>query len=278
MQTILLISKSIPKIMKGVEVKIDHQAKSLHLDDDSINELLEDYFHLMKLSNSSQAGSMKTTDNASIVSLRPDLEHLERVVRQRKDILQGGSPEEVFVELEKYDKVFSKSCREIQNFYYKIPKPFSSLQPQDLKRMLWFKLSNSYEYPSNEIYRGKFHFVWHPDAEEYQLMTKVPGLCALSACPFEAYAISFNHASRGVITVDIDANHFFTMDKFTPRIVGDVLTIRKENLFANRRVDPSSEFMSKDIKFVKPFLRSAITRLEKVYLAHSILYDGLRYA
>lgn len=280
MKTVILVSESVHLLKKALEAKISKEIQHEPVNDSIVDDLLSDYFSLTKLSPSLFNGMMKTNSSSdiSVIEIRPDIKSIERAVAKRKVALESGNPERVFEALTKFESVFSKNTREVQNFRYEIPEHFFNYEKKKLEQMLWFKVSNSYEYPASGIYKSVFYFAWHEDAEEYQLLNRVPGLTLLNASPFESYAISMNNAQNGVIKVEIDSNDFFSMYKYTPYLRKGFLNLKQEILFASRRIDPQTEFLSRDKGFVKPILRQALERMEKVFTVHSLLYDGLMSA
>lgn len=279
MHTVLLVSKSIPLCTEVVVGKLDSEITHVTLNKEVVDDLLDDYSSLIKLSNSSFAGTMKTHQEISVQVLRPDINHLQDVVRKRQQVFQEGGPEEIFTALKKYGNIFSKSIREIQDFHYEVPKPFASYDANDLKKMLWIKMSDSYEYPlKNDIFKVKLHFVWHPEVEEYQLMRKIPGLTALNSVPFETYAISLKDAHKGILCVELDSQNFFSMEMHIPVLRSGMVTIRKKTLFASRMIDPRAEFFSKDAKFVKSILRQAMKKMDQAFKAYNLWYEDLRCA
>ncbi len=278
MHTVLLVSKSISYYKDNVKRQIDEEITHTPVDDHVIDYLLEDYFNLMKISGSASFGTMKSTDEISVQVLRPDLESLERSVRRRKSALEKGSSEEIFDSLKKYESIFSKHKREFQDFRYRIPEPFSSYSDEKVKKMLWIKLTSSFDYPiKRDIYKSRLYFAWNEDAEQYQLLCKIPGLVKLSSVPFETYIVSMGTLSRPFLSIEIDSNNFFTLESHKPVVKNGIVTIRRKTLFVSRRIDPKTEFNSKDL-FVKPLLRQAIERSEKFFEVHSLLYGGLRCA
>jgi hypothetical protein len=279
MHTVLLVSKSISHYKNAVEKKINEEITHTPVDGHIVDHLLEDYFNLMKISGSASFGTMKSSDETSVQVLRPDLESLERSVKRRKNVLEGGHETEIFESLKKYESIFSKHKREFQDFHYRVPEPFSSYSDEKIKRMLWIKLTSSFDFPlKRDIYKSRLYFVWNDDTEEYQILCKVPGLIKLSTVPFESYIVSIGTLSRPFLSIEIDSNDFFTLESHKPVVKNGIVTIRKKTLFASRRIDPKTEFNSKDVKFVKPILRQAIERSAKFFEVHSLLYGGLRCA
>ncbi len=259
--------------------RIDEEITHTPVDDHIVDHLLEDYFNLMKISGSASFGIMKSLDEISVQVLRPDLERLESSVKRRKNILERGHETEISESLKKYESIFSKHKREFQDFHYKIPEPFSSYSDEKIKRMLWVKLTSSFDFPlKRDIFKSKLYFIWNEDAEQYQLLCKVPGLVSLSTIPFESYVVPIGSLSRPFLSIEIDSNDFFTLESHKPVVKNGIVTIRKKTLFASRRIDPRTEFNSKDVKFIKPILRQSMERSEKFFEVYSLLYGGLRCA
>lgn len=279
MHTILLLSQSITLCTEAVVGMLDSEITHVPLNKEVVDDLLDDYSSLIKLSNSSFAGTMKTHQDTSVQVLRPDINHLQDVVRKRQQAFQEGDPEKIFTASKKYENIFSKNIREIQDFHYEVPKPFASYDANDLKKMLWIKMSDSYEYPlKNDIFKVKLHFVWHPEVEEYQLMRKIPGLTALNSVPFETYAISLEDAHKGILCVELDSQNFFSMEMHIPVLRSGMVTIRKKTLFASRMINPRADFLSKDVKFAKSILRQAMKKKDQAFEVHNLWYEDLRCA
>lgn len=276
MHTILLIMNSVSRSRIEISNSLKEAVTSDLFDQERVDGLL-DMFQAMNNLNGTTASHFETGDKTLFV-LRPQFAKIERAISKRCKVLQqieSSDPVVLMQTLKTYEAIFKKNRREVQTFDYQVSDFFSQVLGDRMKKMIHFKLSNSSDYMPSGIQRHKFHFVWNPEVEEFQLLNKVPGLVLLNATPFESYCVSLSKLSRGYLIVEIDSNNFFSLEKHTPTIKGSTLTVKREVYYSGRRIDPRTEFLSKDTLFVKKVLRQAYERMEKMFQVHTILYGKI---
>lgn len=274
MHTILLVAKSLEQTEAELKTSLDRCNSSEFFDSERVDLLLDLYSTMNRLNETT--ASRFTTKDKTLLVLRPQFDAIEKAIRSRRRILSVGDPVDIMDSEKKYSAIFKKSRREIQTYKYQIPDFFLQSPSVNIKRMIHFKLSNSAEYLSSGVQKFKFHLAWNNQAEEYQLLNKIPGLSLLNATPYESYCISLSKIlERGYLVVEIDSNNFFSLEKHTPSWHSNTLTVKKEVYYVSRRIDPRTEFLSKDKRFVKNVLRQAYERMEKMFQVHTILYGKI---